>query len=303
MAGYGKYLRTAWNWRAGGLYERVVPKRIRRAVAERVVPHLPGRVGRTVDRTFLAMERAPEWMLWDNFAAIRLRDQQRLLAAAIRGSATATRAFASSLAHFQRPNGRSTLLDRLLYADMKTYLVELLMKQDQMSMAASIESRVPFLDHKLVEFVAGLPDDWKLAGLTTKRVLRESLKGLLPEQILKRPKMGFPVPFGPWMRSEWRAVAYDVLLDRRSRERGIVEPRAVERLLDDHAGGRTDGAARIWSLLNLELWHRTFIDKEGVQTLPSVHVQPAKPSATTARAPANAPALSGPISNITAVTK
>jgi asparagine synthase (glutamine-hydrolysing) len=155
---------------------------------------------------------------------------------------------------------------------MKTYLVELLMKQDQMSMAASIESRVPFLDHHLVEFGASLPDRWKLSGWTTKHILRRAMKGLLPPSILNRPKMGFPVPFSKWTRGPWNAVARDVLLDRRSRERGLINPPAVDRLLADHAAGRSDGGDRIWSLLNLELWHRTFIDEEGVQTLsqPSV---------------------------------
>jgi asparagine synthase (glutamine-hydrolysing) len=138
-------------------------------------------------------------------------------------------------------------------------------------MATSIESRVPFLDHRLVEFVAQLPDRWKLAGLTTKRVLREAMKGVLPDSILNRPKMGFPVPFGIWMKGAWNGVARDVLLDRRSRERGLIDPAAVDRLLCDHAAGRTDGADRIWSLFNLELWHRTFIDGEGVQTLPDAH--------------------------------
>jgi asparagine synthase (glutamine-hydrolysing) len=100
------------------------------------------------------------------------------------------------------------------------------------------------------------------------------MKGVLPDSILKRPKMGFPVPFSSWMRGPWNAIARDVLLDRRSRERGLIDPQAVDRLLTDHAGGRPgspgsqDGGDRIWSLLNLELWHRTFIDGEGVQTLP-----------------------------------
>jgi asparagine synthase (glutamine-hydrolysing) len=137
-----------------------------------------------------------------------------------------------------------------------------------MSMAASIESRVPFLDHKLVEFAARLPDEWKLSGWTTKRVLREAMKGLLPASIINRPKMGFPVPFAAWSRGSWNGVVRDVLLDRRSRERGIIEPTAVERLLADHAAGSTNGGDRLWSLFNLELWFRTFIDREGVQTLP-----------------------------------
>ena len=208
------------------------------------------------------MERTPESMFFDNFSAIRLADQRQLLSPALREAATRASAYGSSLDYFNTPNGSSTLLDRLLYADIKTYLVELLMKQDQMSMAASIESRVPFLDHQLVEFAATLPDHWKLNGWTTKRILREAMKGLLPESILNRPKMGFPVPFAGWTRGGWNGVARDVLLDRRSRERGLIDPPAVERLLTDHAAGRTDGGDRIWSLLNLELWHRTFIDQE-----------------------------------------
>jgi asparagine synthase (glutamine-hydrolysing) len=141
------------------------------------------------------------------------------------------------------------------------------MKQDQMSMAASIESRVPFLDHQLVEFAARLPDEWKLSGLTTKRVLRLAMKGVLPDAILTRPKMGFPVPFAGWAAQRWNPVLRDVLLDRRARERGIIDPAAVATLLDDHAAGRKQGGDHLWSLLNLELWFRTFVDGDGVQTL------------------------------------
>src|SRR4051812_5954498 len=277
LAGYGKYPRIAWNWRAGTIYERLLPRAVRHALSAQIIERLPGRIGRYARRSFLAMDRNAASMFLDNFASIRLRDQQMLLADRLRGEATASQAYRGSLAFFDKPNGHSTLLDRLLYADVKTYLVELLMKQDQMSMATSIESRVPFLDHRLVEFVSTLPDEMKLSGWTTKRVLREAMKGVLPESILNRPKMGFPVPFGTWTRGRWNTVAREVLLDRRTRERGIVDPPAVDRLLHDHAAGRTDGWDRIWSLLNLELWYRTFIDQDGIQTLP-------EPAATTARA-------------------
>jgi asparagine synthase (glutamine-hydrolysing) len=272
LAGYGKYPRAAINWRAGAIYERLIPQAIRDGVAHGVLPRLPRRLARYANRSFLAMDRSPESMFFDNFASIRLADQQRLLTPRFGAAATREAAYASSLGYFNAPNGASTFLDRLLYADIKTYLVELLMKQDQMSMATSIESRVPFLDHKLVEYAATLPDAWKLQGWTTKRVLREAMKGLLPESILNRPKMGFPVPFADWTRGAWNGVVRDVLLDRRSRERGIIDPTAVDRLLVDHAAGRTVGGDRLWTLLNLELWHRTFIDKEGVQTLPHAHL-------------------------------
>ena len=271
LAGYGKYPRVAWNWRAGTMYERMMPGAVRSSIAHGVIPMLPAMLARYARRSFLAMDRTPESMFFDNFAAIRLADQRQLLSPALREAATGAGAYGSSLGYFNARNDGSTLLDRLLYADIKTYLVELLMKQDQMSMAASIESRVPFLDHKLVEYAATLPDQWKLNGWTTKRILRESMRGLLPDSILNRPKMGFPVPFAGWTRGAWNDVARDVLLDRRSRERGLIDPQAVDSLLTDHAAGRTEGGDRIWSLLNLELWHRTFIDQEGIQTLPHAH--------------------------------
>ena len=277
LAGYGKYPRIALNWRAGTVYQRMLPKALRRVVANQFVPMLPGRAGRVAGRSFLAMERTPEAMFLDNFAAVRLADQNTLLQSPSRGDQPWNRAYGSSMAWFERPPEGSSLLTRLLYADMKTYLVELLMKQDQMSMATSIESRVPFLDHKLVEFAATMPDELKLRGWTTKRVLREAMKGVLPDSILSRPKMGFPVPFARWTREQWNGAVADVLLDRRTRERGVIDSSAAAALLRDHQAGRTDGWDRIWMLLNLELWFRTFIDGDGVQTL-------AAPSSTDASA-------------------
>jgi asparagine synthase (glutamine-hydrolysing) len=207
-------------------------------------------------------------MFFDNFAAIGLKRQRLLLSPRFAALATADRAYAASRAFFDAPNGSSTTLDRLLYTDLKTYLVELLMKQDQMSMAASIESRVPFLDHRLVEFAAALPARMKLRGFKTKWILREAVREILPPEILTRKKMGFPVPFGVWMTGAWGNVARDVLLDSRSRQRGIIDPTSIERLLAAHAAGVADGTDALWSLLNLELWYRTHIDGEGVQTLP-----------------------------------
>jgi asparagine synthase (glutamine-hydrolysing) len=267
LAGYGKYPRALVNWRAAAAYG-VVPAPLRAWIARTVVPRLPSRLGRYAQRSFLAMPRTPEAMFFDNFAAIGLRRQASLLSPAFASQATSERAYGASRAYFDAPNGHSTTLDRLLYTDLKTYLVELLMKQDQMSMAASIESRVPFLDHRLVEFAAGLPARMKLRGFRTKWILREAVREIVPREILTRKKMGFPVPFGVWMKGAWRNVARDVLLDPRTRQRGIIDPAAVERLMTAHASGEADGADALWSLLNLELWYRTHIDGEGVQTLP-----------------------------------
>src|SRR3954470_21898410 len=272
LAGYGKYPRALANWRAGAAYERL-PSAMRRWMASMVVPNVPGRMGRYAARSFLNMPRTPEAMFFDNFAAISLSRQSGLLSARVARLATPERAYGPSRAFYDAPNGQSTTLDRLLYADMKTYLVELLMKQDQMSMAASIESRVPFLDHHLVEFAAGLPARMKLRGFTTKWILRQAVAGILPREILTRPKMGFPVPFEIWMRGAWADTAREVLQDRRTRERGIFNAEGVRRLIDAHVAGTTRGADALWSLLNLELWYRTFIDGDGVQTLSLPSVQ------------------------------
>jgi asparagine synthase (glutamine-hydrolysing) len=266
LAGYGKYPRALANWRAGALWG-VAPEPMRQFVTDTIVPRLPARLARYARRSFLAMPRTPEAMFFDNFAAIGLHRQAALLDPRIAAFAT-PQAYAASRAYFDAPNGHSTTLDRLLYADLKTYLVELLMKQDQMSMAASIESRVPFLDHHLVELAAALPPRMKLRGFSTKWILRQAVKTLLPARILSRPKMGFPVPFSIWMRGGAGDLARDVLLDRRARQRGIIDPSAVASLIVAHRRGVTEGGDALWGLLNLELWYRTFIDGDGVQTLP-----------------------------------
>ena len=266
LAGYGKYPRALVNWRAGKAYA-AVPDALRSWIAGSIVPSIPGKLAHYARRSFLAMPRTPEAMFFDNFASIGIARQRTLLTAPYAALATPDQAYGASRRFFDKPNGNSTVLDRLLYADLKTYLVELLMKQDQMSMAASIESRVPFLDHRLVEFAATLPPRLKLRGFTTKWILREAVKRALPQEILTRRKMGFPVPFGRWMRDRWQSTARDVLLDRRTRERGIIDPGAADRLITDHATGAHEGADAIWSLMNLELWYRTYIDGLGVQTL------------------------------------
>src|SRR5687768_2525824 len=283
LAGYGKYPRSLFNWRAGGLYERMVPGALRAAVAASVIPKLPGTVGRLARRSFLAMPRRPADMFLDNFAGMPLHLQHSLLTARVTGGADP---YAASLEYFGRANGSSGVLGRLLYTDVKTYLVELLMKQDQMSMSTSIESRVPFLDHVLVEFAARLPHRLKLSGFTTKRILREAIRGLVPPEILTRKKMGFPVPFSGWVRGRWSNVAREVLLDRRTCQRGLINPAAVETLLDEHRTGRRSGGDAIWALMNLELWYRTFIDGDGIQTLPDARSASLPDAGSASRKPA-----------------
>ncbi len=165
-------------------------------------------------------------------------------------------------------------VDHLLYLDSKTYLPgDILTKVDRMSMAHSIETRAPLLDHKLIEYVQTIPGSLKLRGLETKYILKRAVAGLVPDEIIHRQKKGFSVPLRQWFKRELKDLLLDTLNDQRTRERGLLNPRAVASLIAEHQLGRRDHAHQLWGLLTLELWHRAFIDQrpemsfEGAKTL------------------------------------
>jgi asparagine synthase (glutamine-hydrolysing) len=156
------------------------------------------------------------------------------------------------------------LLEKLLYVDINSYLPEdLLVKMDIATMANSLEARVPFLDHKFMELVAGIPSHLKLKGTTTKLILKKAFSNFLPDAILKRKKMGFGVPVSRWFRNELKTYIYEILLDSRTLNRGYFKREGIERLLNDHIGLRYDHSSKIWALLFLEIWFRVFMDQEG----------------------------------------
>jgi len=131
-----------------------------------------------------------------------------------------------------------------------------------MSMAASVESRVPFLDHGIVEFAARIPAGFSVRGLAGKQILKQALEGLLPQSVIDRKKMGFPTPWSRWlMEAGWKPVS-EIILSPRSLDRGLFRKEAVEGLLGEHHARQTDHTERIWRMLNLELWLRVFIDGE-----------------------------------------
>ncbi len=259
LGGYGRYWRTLLNRRLGRLYGRATPEALRRgarAAAGRLPPS--SRLRTRLERSFLCVPSDVFSMYLDNFAVFSRARQRRLLAPRLRSVLDDSPPYRHEAALMERA-GHLSPLNELLNLDLRTYLHELLMKQDQMSMAASIESRVPFLDHELVEWVVGLPDAWKLKGRTTKRILREAMRGVLPDEILRRPKMGFPVPFGAWARGPYQATVRDIVAGERARARGLFDMSYVESLLREHAAG-ADHSERLWSLLNFELWQRRFLD-------------------------------------------
>ncbi len=154
--------------------------------------------------------------------------------------------------------------DATLAVDTELYLPDdLLVKVDIASMAHGLEARSPFLDHTLMEFAATIPADLKIRGRTTKYILKAALREELPAPILARPKMGFGVPIDHWLRHELRELVGDLLLSPRALGRGYFRPETVRRLVAEHQVGSANWHAPLWTLLMLELWHRTFIDADG----------------------------------------
>jgi asparagine synthase (glutamine-hydrolysing) len=255
--GYNRYRVTAWNARLAGGWSAMVPGAARRVVRG-AVHRLPHGLRRYADRSFLALEAGPRPLFCENFAVFPTALQERLL---IDPALLANRdAFGDALRAFGE--GGPDLGRAMSRADLETYLVELLMKQDQMSMSASVESRVPYLDHELVEHVLATPARFKLRGMETKTVLRAAVRDLVPREILTRRKMGFPVPVGRWLRGAFWPVVEEFILGPRARSRGLLDPDAVRRLAEAHRRGEADHGQRLWLLLNLELWHRVVLEGE-----------------------------------------
>ncbi len=154
-----------------------------------------------------------------------------------------------------------SLINKMLYVDTHTWLPdELLIKADKMTMANSVELRVPLLDHKVLEFAATLPRNQKVRGWTMKYLLKKALRGRVPDEILFRRKAGFPVPYEGWLRDELRGLVGDMLLDQRALSRGYFKRNALEQLIKLNRDG-VDYSKEVFSLVVLELWHRAFVDK------------------------------------------
>ena len=259
LAGYGRYAKALKLLEIGEKYEAATPTFLRDAIRGGVAT-LPGVLNRKLNRTFLTREADIESLFFDNFAVFPRAMQRKLFAHGTLERLESDDPYSTINELLARSDAEDTL-DKLLYADTKTYLHELLMKQDQMSMAASIESRVPFLDHKLVELTARMPREMKLRGGTTKWILREAMKGILPTAILDRPKMGFPVPVGRWFRGEYKNIVDEYVLSDRAMSRGIFDASFLRQLVAEHNSG-INHDERLWSLVNFEIWQRTFIDGE-----------------------------------------
>jgi asparagine synthase (glutamine-hydrolysing) len=261
FAGYERYLAA----RLAAHYERI-PRWLREGIVAPLARRLPESTRRRdilrhFKRFVLAMGDSPErryarWIiLLDNPAKERLYTPEfRARMVEVDSLSLLEQAYTAA--------DSADFLERTLFVDVHTYLPDdLLVKVDVATMIHSLEGRSPFLDHELAEFVARLPVNYKLRGRTSKYILKRALRDHLPGSILHRGKQGFALPVGRWFRHELRQVAYDVLLDSTTLARCIFDGQAIRTMLDEHTSGRANHWPRIWELLMLELWFRTYVDR------------------------------------------
>jgi asparagine synthase (glutamine-hydrolysing) len=229
-----------------------------RTVASLVWPWLPhGATGKNFLRRAARDERG---RYLDEIGYFQPDEKTSLLTGDVRRQIGGADAEARLGSHFARLS-QLPWHGQMMHFDFETYLPEdILTKVDRMSMAHSIESRVPLLDNEVVDFAARLPAHLKIKNGRKKHILKEAAAGLLPDAILARRKQGFAVPVGGWFRGDLREFFSDVLLSAPARHRGYFEPRFVERLVREHVTARRDHTLRLWALVVFELWHRQYLD-------------------------------------------
>lgn len=253
FGGYSRYGWTQTNLRLGRIYGQL-PEALRRWIRAQVAqsPLLGGDLRRKISHTVIGREATIESLYLDNFYCAFSREEQALLMPRLRGEV-----YGNFLRSWNR-HPQASLLRRMLYADQQTYLIELLMKQDQMSMAASLESRVPFLDHEFATMAMTAPDRLKLHGREQKYILKRAVEDLLPASIIYRKKMGFPTPLPQWLREPAALPLFEAITDRRGFLASYLDLAQVQQLIDRHRSGREDATDRLWRLLNLGIWGDLF---------------------------------------------
>ena len=248
LGGYPKHVmeRFAWSY-------RVLPGVVRRGLVAPLVHALPYGLRRL--KTAVATAGLDDWreryVRW--FGALDRAACDRLAGPVLNGAPVL-----DLRVPFDAAPGNSNLR-RILYFDQTSWLPDnLLERGDRMTMAASIEARVPFLDHRLAEYVSTLPDELRVRGLATKWILREAGKSLIPRRIRKRPKVGFRVPVNEWLRGDMREFLLEHLASSSSITRGYYNAAVLDGMLEEHLKGRHNHEKLLWMLLNLEIWHRAY---------------------------------------------
>lgn len=252
LAGYPKHrFERLFSW-----YQKI-PKWVRHGLLQPVVNSLSYdfRRAKTAFRTLELSNDSDRYARW--FGALSPSERMQLATFEFH------RADASPIDNEVKVN--NTALRRILYFDQTSWLPDnLLERGDRMTMAASIEARMPFLDHKLVEFVSSLPDRYRLGFVKDKRILREAMRQFLPPSVLTRRKVGFRVPVNEWFRGSMRDYLVECLCSNSSLTREYYRPDVLARLVSEHIQGRENHEKLLWALLNLELWHREYFGKSEI---------------------------------------
>jgi asparagine synthase (glutamine-hydrolysing) len=271
FAGYNdRYWATLLNRRIAQIGGYFFPEAMRKHLVRKTLWKLPLPLSlkKKISHTILYLPSSIQGIFFDNFHSVFTREmQQELFNGRGAYGASAADPYANAIGLFKHSNAQN-FLHQMLYTDVNMDLVELLMKQDQMSMAASVESRVPFLDHEVVEFAGTIPPHLKLQGRAGKLLVKKVAEKYLPHDVVHRPKMGFPVPFDRWLKDDSIGMVKEILLDQRTIDRRYFNSSYVEKLFASHRSEQRDYQNQIWMLLNFELWHRIFIDNVHRDCLP-----------------------------------
>jgi asparagine synthase (glutamine-hydrolysing) len=255
FAGYARYS----GERLSPFFQRI-PKAAK-SLALAAGAHLPGLRRQKLALYALSQpEEAARFVNW--FPLFNSDLKQALLSEDLKGSLRGCDADSVFEQHLASTDA-SEPLNRMLYVDTKLWLPDLLLARgDKMSMAVSLEARVPLLDHKLVEFAATLPQNLKVKGLVRKYLLKKVSRRWLPPEIIDRKKQGFPMPSSLWFRKEARSFVRDVLSPSALRRRGLFDPNFVGKLIEQHESGFADHGTLLWGLMSVELWQRVFLDSQ-----------------------------------------
>jgi asparagine synthase (glutamine-hydrolysing) len=240
------------------------------ALTEKFIPGLTEKLPR-LRRTKKALQslaiadpasRYPSWL-----AVFSAEMQAELLEGELQRAVAGCNPIKPHCDYYHELNGNtaSDHLNRLMFVDLKALLVDCYMeKLDKATMACGLEARVPLLDHRLVELAFQIPSRFKIRGCSLKRILKRAVSDLLPASVLRKPKHGFAVPIDPWFRGELKGFVYEVLLDRRTRQRGFFDMKFIERLWREHVDGRHVWTNQLLALVNFELWYRIYMENEAI---------------------------------------
>ncbi len=262
FAGYRKYAAHCWA--------QLAPQSLKKSAAS-IASFLPNLRGsrfkgqlRLIKKMLRSAAASPEDRFIRNCTYLDSAHTSGLYARAMRDELTSSRADSEHLDRFERV-GNADFLNQMLYLDTKIFMTSLnLTYNDKMSMASSVEVRVPFLNRELAEFVAwNVPPHLKLKGKlfpTTKHIFRRAMSGILPKEVLRQPKAGFAAPTDYWLANDLREMTDDLLSESRIRSRGLFSPEAVRRFVDEHRRGKQDWSMQIWQFLTLEVWMQNFLN-------------------------------------------